>query len=126
MYNIEICLDWSSHYFWYLDCPKDACPSSENAIHQINDAKIVDPRDTAISQAQIVQLKLREPKPKEPKPKETKHRKRKQVYENKVQRQSEISDHEEFFVSSNDLDKNTLGCGSSKFGCNILEFHYSS
>ena len=43
---------------WYLDFPKDACPSSEKAIRHINDAKIVDPRDTIILQAQIVQLNL--------------------------------------------------------------------
>ena len=63
--STEICLDWLlSHYedcVWYLDFPKDACPSSEKALHLINDAKKVDPHDTAIFQAQIVQLKLREP-----------------------------------------------------------------
>ena len=68
MYTTEICLDWYIPHFetlgWFLDYPKDACPSSENAIYQIDDAKIVDPRDTAILQAQIVQLKLREPEPK--------------------------------------------------------------
>ena len=46
----------------------------------------IDPRDTAILQAQIVQLKLRQPEPKE-----TKRHKRKHVHENKVQGQSEIS-----------------------------------
>ena len=72
----KICLDWSLPHYedcgWYLNCSQDACTSSEKTIRQINDAKIVDPRDTAILQAQIVQLKLREPEPKE-----TKHRKSK-------------------------------------------------
>ena len=61
----EICLDWSLPYYedcgWYMDCHKDAGPSSEKTIRQINDEKKVDPRDSAILQAQIVQLKLREP-----------------------------------------------------------------
>ena len=86
MYNTEICLDWSLPHYedcgWYLNCSQDACPSSEKTIRQINDAKIVDPRDTAILQAQIVQLKFREPEPKE-----TKRRKRKLVHENKIQGQ---------------------------------------
>ena len=121
MYITEICLDWSLPYYedcgWYLDCPNEACPSSEKTIRQINDAKIVDPRDTAILQTQIVQLKLREPEPKE-----TKRRKRKLVHENKTQDQPEILQHEELFVLSNDLDKNTLGGKSSKFVCDVLEF----
>jgi hypothetical protein len=125
MFTTEICLDWSLPHYedcgWYLDCPKDACPSSEKTIRQINDAKIVDPRDTAILQAQIVQLKLREPEPKE-----TKRRKRKHVPETKIPGQSEISQHEELLVLSNDLDKNPLGGESSKSGCDVLEFHYSS
>jgi hypothetical protein len=90
-------------------------------VRQINDAKNVDPRDTAILQAQIVQLKLREPEPKE-----TKRRKRKHVPETKIQGQSEILQHEEFLVLSNDLDKNPLGGESSKSGCDVLDFHYSS
>ena len=36
MYTTQICLDWSlpNHEGcgWYLDCPKDVCPSSEKAI----------------------------------------------------------------------------------------------
>ena len=84
MFTTDICLDWSfSHYEdrgWYLDCPKDACPPSEKAIRQINDTKQIDPRDTAILQTQIVQLKLREPEPKE-----RKRRKKKLVHENKIQ-----------------------------------------
>ena len=36
MFTIEICLDWSLPHYedcgWYLDCPKDACPSSEKTI----------------------------------------------------------------------------------------------
>ena len=82
---------------WYLGCPNDACPSNEKAIRQINDAKIINPRDTAILQAQIVQLKLRKPEPKE-----IKRRKRKHVHENKIQGQSKISQHEELLVFSND------------------------
>ena len=65
MFTTEICLDWSLLHYedcgWYLDCAKDVCPLSEKAIHHINDTKQIDPRDTAILQAQIVQLKLREP-----------------------------------------------------------------
>jgi hypothetical protein len=125
MFTTEICLDWSLPYYkdcgWNLDCPKDACLSSENAIRQINDTKNVDPRDIAILQAQIIQLKLREPEPKE-----TKRPKRKHVPENKIQDQSEISQHEELLVISNDLDNNTVGGESSKSGCDVLEFHYSS
>ena len=68
MYTTNISLDWYLPHFetfgQYLDYPKDACPSSEKTICQINDAKIVDPRDTTILQAQIVQLKLKEPEPK--------------------------------------------------------------
>ena len=86
MYTTEICLDWSLPYYedcgWYLDFPKDAYPSSEKAIRQINDPKIVDPRDTIILQMQIVHLKLREPDPKD-----TKQRKRNIVHENKIQGQ---------------------------------------
>lgn len=125
MFTTEICLDWSLPHYedcgWYLDCPKDACPASEKTIRQINDEKKIDPRDTAILQAQIVQLKLREPEPKE-----TKRRKRKHVPETNIQSQPEISQHEELIVLSNDLDKNTLGGESSKSGCNVLDFHYSS
>jgi hypothetical protein len=102
MFTTEICLDWSlphyEDYDWYIDCPKDACPSSDKVIRQINDAKNVDPREIVILQAQIVQLK----------PKETQCRKRKHVFENKIQSKSEISQHEELLVLSNDLDKNTL------------------
>ena len=120
MFTTKICLDWSLQHYencgWYFDCPKDACPLSE-----INDAKNVDLRDTAILQAQIVQFKLREPEPKE-----TKRRKRKHVHENKIRGQSEISQHEELFVLTNDLDKNTLGRESSKFGYDVLEFYYWS
>ena len=119
MFIIEICLDWSLPHYedcgWYFDCPKDACSSSEKTIRQINVEKKIDPRDTAILQAQIVQLKLREPEPIE-----TKRSK------SKIQRQSENSQHEELFVFSNELDKNTFGGESSKFGCDVLEFHYSS
>jgi hypothetical protein len=36
MFTTEICLDWSLLDYedcgWYLDCPKDRCPSSEKAI----------------------------------------------------------------------------------------------
>ena len=64
MYTTEICLRWSLLYYKdcnsSFDCPKDACPSSEKTIRQINDAKKINPRDTAILQAQIEQLKLRE------------------------------------------------------------------
>ena len=83
MFTTEICLDWSLPHYedcgWYLDCPKDACPASEKTIRQINDEKKIDPRDTAILQAQIVQLKLREPEPKK-----TKRHKIKLVHENKI------------------------------------------
>ena len=79
------------------------------AIRHINDGKKIDPHDTTILQTQIVQLKFREPKPKE-----IKHRKRKLVHENKIQGPSEISQHEELFVFSNDLNKNTLGGESSE------------
>jgi hypothetical protein len=72
-------------------------------------------------QAQIVQLKLREPKPKE-----RKRRKKKHVHENKRQGLSEISQHEKLLVLSNNLDNNTLGGESSKSGCDVLEFYYSS
>ena len=68
-----------------------------------------------------MQLKLREPEPKE-----TKRRKRKHVPETNIQSQPEISQHEELLVLSNDLDKNTLRGESSKSGCDVLEFHYSS
>ena len=76
----------------------------------------IDPLDTA-----ILQLKLREPKPKV-----TKRREKKHIHENKIQGQLEISQHEELLVLSNDLDKNTLGGESSKSGCDVLDFHYSS
>jgi hypothetical protein len=66
-----------------------------------------------------MQLKFREPEPEE-----TKRRKRKHVHETKIQGQSEILQHEELLVISNDLDKNTLGGESSKSGCDVLEFHY--
>jgi hypothetical protein len=68
-----------------------------------------------------VQLKLRDPELKE-----TKRRKRKNVPENRIQGQLQISQHEELLVLLNDLDKNTLGGESSKFGYDVLEFHYSS
>ena len=71
MFTTEICLDWSLPQYedcgWYLDCSKDVCPPSEKTIRQINDTKKINPHDTAILQAQIVQFKLREPKPKETK-----------------------------------------------------------
>ena len=75
------------------------------------------PCDTAILQAQIVQLKLREPKPKE-----TKHRKWKFVHENKIQGQLEISQHEELLVLSNDLNKNTLGVKVQNLGAMYWNF----
>ena len=125
MYTTKICLDWSLPHYedcgWYFDCPKDACPSNEKAIRQINDAKIVDPRDTVILQAQIVQLKLKEPEPKEIKSCEIKL-----VHENKTQGEPKISQHEELLILSNDLDKNTLDGENSKSVCDVLEFHYSS
>ena len=68
-----------------------------------------------------MQLKL-----KGPEPKETKRRKKKHVHENKIQGQSKFSQHGELLVLFNDLDKNTLGGKSSKFGCDVLEFYYSS
>ena len=37
-----------------------------------------------------------------------------------------FSQREELFVLSNDLDKNTLRGESSKSGCDVLEFYYSS
>ena len=76
----------------------------------------IDPLDTA-----ILQLKLREPKPKV-----TKRREKKHIHENKIEGQLEISQHEELLVFSNDLDKNILRGESSKSGCNVLKFHYSS
>ena len=43
MYTTKICLDWSLLHYedcgWYLDCPKDAYPSTKKAIRQINDTK---------------------------------------------------------------------------------------
>jgi hypothetical protein len=63
----------------------------------------IDPRDTSILQAQIVQLKLRELEPKE-----TRCRIKKLVHENKIQSQSNVSLFEELLIFSNDLDKNTL------------------
>jgi hypothetical protein len=68
-----------------------------------------------------VQLKLREPEPKE-----TKRRTRIHVPENKIQGESKISQHEELLILINDLENNTFGGESSKFGCDVLEFHYSS
>ena len=125
MYTTEICLDWSPPHYedcgWYLDCPDDACPSTEKAIRQVNDAKKTDPRDAAILQTQILQLKLREPEPKEPK-----RRKKIVIPENKKQTQSDFFQHEEVIVLSNDLDKNTGGGESSKSVSDILEFRYSS
>ena len=59
-------------------------------------------------------------------PKETRRRKKKLVQENKIQSQLDLSLHEELLVLSNDLDTNILGGESSKFGCNVLEFYYSS
>jgi hypothetical protein len=125
MFTTEICLDWSPPHYedcgWYLDCPHDACPSNEKAIRQMNDAKEIDPRDAAILQTYIVQLKLREPEPKEPK-----RLKKIAVRENRKQTQSEISQPEEVIVLSNDLDKNILGSESSKSVSDVLEFRYSS
>jgi hypothetical protein len=53
----------------------------------------IDPRDTSILQAQIVQLKLRELEPKE-----TRYRIKKIVHENKIQSQSDVSLSEEFLI----------------------------
>lgn len=61
----------------YLDCFEHACPSNKKAIHQINDTKKINLRDTAILQVEIVQLKLREPR-------ETKCRKKKHIHEKKT------------------------------------------
>jgi hypothetical protein len=58
--------------------------------------------------------------------KRQKRRKRKHDPENKIQGQSQISQHEELVVLPNDFDKNTLGGESSKSGCDVLDFHYSS
>jgi hypothetical protein len=55
--------------------------------------KKIDPRDTSILQAQIVQLKLRELEPKE-----TRYRIKKLVHENKIQSQSGVSLSEELFL----------------------------
>ena len=64
-----------------------------------------------------MQLKLRELEPKE-----TRCCIRKLVHENKIQSQSVVSLSEEFLIFLIDLDKNTLGGESSKFGCDVLEF----
>lgn len=62
MYTTNIWLDRFSPYYddcgWYLDCLEDACLSNEKAIRLINDTKKINPHDTALLQAQIVQLKL--------------------------------------------------------------------
>ena len=55
--------------------------------------KKIDPRDTSILQAQIVQLKLRELELKE-----TRCRIKKLVHENKIQSQSDISLSEELLI----------------------------
>ena len=43
MFTAEICLDWSLPHYencgWYLDCPKDGCPSSEKTTCWINNTK---------------------------------------------------------------------------------------
>ena len=130
MYTTEISLDWSLPDYedcgWYLDCPKDVCLSNEKVICQINDTKKINSRDTAILQTQIVQLKLREPKSRETKRRKKNIFMKKNTSSIKKNSQPAISQPDELFVLSNDLDKNTFGGEGSKTGRNVLDFHYWS